>query len=52
MSCWRITHIDAQRQRHVLELLAPSAEAADGIATALYGPALSSSCINLSRARG
>ena len=52
MSAWRVTHMDALRQRHVLHELAPSAEAAEALAEALYGPALYCACIRICRRAG
>lgn len=49
MSTWRTTHVDARRQRHVLHHLAPSAQAAQEQAEALYGPALYCACIRIGR---
>ncbi len=49
MTTWRITHIDAARRRHVLHLLAASAQAAQDRAEALHGPALYCACIRVVR---
>ena len=50
MSLWKVTHIDAAGQPHVLHTLAASAQAADDLAQHLYGPALCCACICLRRA--
>jgi len=51
MTPWRITHINAWHQRHVLFALASSSHAAEQQAEALWGPAIRCACINLSRPR-
>lgn len=50
MTSWRVTHINQQRQRHVMHVLAASSNDAENRLEAIYGPALYCACINLSRA--
>ena len=37
---WRVTHVDAQHHRHLLELPDTSRAAAEALALAMWGPAL------------
>lgn len=52
MTAWRVTHINDRRQRHVLHLLAASAQHAQDQADALFGPALCCACIWIGRRAG
>lgn len=52
MTSWRVTHINQQRQRHVLHVLATSSATAQEQADHLFGPARYCACINLSHRYG